>query len=114
MIFSLQNNNISVRTQQYRLDQAGQLFDMVADPCQDRDVSKEKPEVAAKLSKAVAEWGKEMLPLVGKDDRPFPVGYSETTRSARARRRSAAAAWSAAPRPRTARTSPTGPARRTR
>src|SRR5581483_6184792 len=25
-------------------------------------------------------WGKEMLPLVGKDKRPFPVGYSETTR----------------------------------
>ena len=32
MIFSLQNTKISVRTQQYRLDQAGQLFDMVADP----------------------------------------------------------------------------------
>jgi arylsulfatase A-like enzyme len=80
MIFSLQNKNISVRTQQYRLDQAGQLFDMVADPCQDRDISREKPDVAAKLQKAVDEWGREMLPLVGKDDRPFPVGYSETTR----------------------------------
>src|SRR6266567_4859174 len=42
-------------------------------------VAREKPEVAARLRKAVAEWSKEMLPLVGADDRPFPVGYSETT-----------------------------------
>jgi arylsulfatase A-like enzyme len=80
MIFSLQNKKISVRTQQYRFAAGGQLFDMVADPCQDRDISQEKPEIAAKLSQAVAEWGREMLPLMGKDDRPFPVGYAETTR----------------------------------
>jgi hypothetical protein len=79
MIFSLQNKKISVRTQQYRLDADGMLFDMQADPCQDRDISAERPEVAAKLRKAVAEWGKEMLPLVGRDDRPFPVGYSKNT-----------------------------------
>ena len=114
MIFSLQNKKISVRTQQYRLDPTGQLFDMVADPGQDRDVSKEKPEVAAKLSKAVAEWGKEMLPLVGKDDRPFPVGYSETTRAARARRRSRRRRGAQRRALRTAPTSPTGRARRTR
>ena len=35
--------------------------------------------MAARLRLAVAEWSKEMLPLVGEDDRPFPVGYSETT-----------------------------------
>ncbi|MCL4402768.1 MAG: arylsulfatase, partial [Acidobacteria bacterium] len=76
MIFSLQGKKISVRTQQYRLDPAGKLFDMVADPMQDHDISKEKPEIAAKLQRAMDEWGKEMLPLVGEDDRPFPVGYS--------------------------------------
>ncbi len=79
MIFSLQGKRVSVRTQQYRLDPQGQLFDMVADPGQDRDVAKQNPEVAAKLSQALAQWSKEMLPLVGEDDRPFPVGYSETT-----------------------------------
>jgi arylsulfatase A-like enzyme len=79
MIFSLQNKRISVRTQQYRLDPAGALFDMVADPGQKKDVAGEKPEVAGKLRKAVEEWGKEMLPLVGKDDRPYPVGHSRTT-----------------------------------
>ncbi len=79
MIFSLQNKRISVRTQQYRLDAAGQLFDMAADPGQDRDIAKEKPEVAAKLRQAAADWAREVLPLVGEDDRPFPVGYSKTT-----------------------------------
>jgi hypothetical protein len=79
MIFSLQNHRISVRTQQYRLDPNGALFDMVADPGQERDIAKEKPDVAAKLSDAVDKWGKEMLPLVGRDDRPFLVGYAPLT-----------------------------------
>jgi arylsulfatase A-like enzyme len=79
MIFSLQNKRISVRTQQYRLDPSGQLFDMTIDPGQSRDIAREKPETAARLREAVAEWGREMLPLVGADERPFPVGYSKTT-----------------------------------
>jgi hypothetical protein len=79
MIFSLQNKRISVRTQQYRLDAARRLYDMDADPGQERDVAGERPEVAAKLRKAVEEWGREVLPLVGPDDRPFPVGHSATT-----------------------------------
>jgi len=79
MIFSLQGKQVSVRTQQYRLDPQGRLFDIPADPGQDRDIAKEKPEVAARLRLAVAAWSKEMLPLVGEDDRPFPVGYSQTT-----------------------------------
>jgi arylsulfatase A-like enzyme len=79
MIFSQEGRQISVRTDQYRLDPKGQLYDMVADPMQDRDVSKDKPEVAARLRQAVAEWGKEMLPLAGPDDRPYPVGFGKST-----------------------------------
>jgi hypothetical protein len=79
MIFSLQRNRVSVRTQQYRLDAEGKLFDMAADPGQDRDVADQKPEVAARLRRAVAEWSKEVMPHVGPDDRPFPVGHSATT-----------------------------------
>lgn len=78
-LFSLWNNKVSARTQQYRLDPTGRLFDIAADPQQDRDISRDKPEVAAKLREAVSEWSKEMLPMVGKDDRPFTVGYSKTT-----------------------------------
>ena len=79
MIFSLQGKRISVRTRQYRLDADGRLFDIAADPGQQRDVAGERPEAAARLRKAAAEWAKEVLPNVGPDDRPFPVGYSRTT-----------------------------------
>jgi arylsulfatase A-like enzyme len=79
MLFSLQGRRISVRTQQYRLDPDGQLFDITRDPGQERNIAAEQPEVTARLKKAVAEWAKEVLPNVGPDDRPFPVGYARTT-----------------------------------
>ncbi|MEK7996003.1 MAG: N-acetylgalactosamine 6-sulfate sulfatase, partial [Planctomycetota bacterium] len=77
MIFSHQNGRVSVRTQQYRLDAEGKLFDMETDPGQDRDISGDKPEIAEKLRKAVARWKQEVLAKSQKDDRPFPVGYAE-------------------------------------
>lgn len=73
------NNRFSLRTQQYRLDNAGQLFDMLADPEQRRDISKERPEIAAKLAEEAARWRKESQALLGKDDRPFTVGYAAVT-----------------------------------
>lgn len=79
MLFTMQNRRVGVRTQQYRMDPQGQLFDMTADPMQDRNIAAEKPDVAAKLTAARDAWGKEMLALVGDDQRPFPVGYAELT-----------------------------------
>ncbi len=79
MIFSVQNRRVSVRTQQYRFDPEGHLFDMQADPNQKRDVAAQHPEVAAKLKAAVNAWSQEVLPK-GPDDRPFTVGYYKTTR----------------------------------
>jgi arylsulfatase A-like enzyme len=79
MLFTMQNRRASVRTQQYRMDPAGRLFDMAADPSQDHDVAGERPEVAARLKAALDAWTGEMLPLVGEDTRPFPVGYAAET-----------------------------------
>ncbi len=76
MIFSHQNNQVSVRTQQHRLDNRGALFDMVADPGQATDIAGTQPQVAARLRQSVAAWRKEVLPK-GPDERPFPVGYRE-------------------------------------
>lgn len=76
MIFSHNAGQVSVRTDQFRLDARGKLFDMIADPGQERDIAAEKPEVAARLAQAVARWKHEVLGD-GKDDRPFPVGYRE-------------------------------------
>src|ERR1051325_6638381 len=98
-IFSHNSGPVSTRTQRYRLDKDGALFDMVADPGQKKDIAGEKPDVATKLKDAVANWRKEVFgtptPLAkaeakgkgkgkaGKaeakssDDRPYPVGYAE-------------------------------------
>jgi hypothetical protein len=86
MIFSTWAGRISVRTQQYRLDSTGALYDMTADPGQTRNVAGEQPEVAARLVQAVADWRTEMFgtdagakPPRGQavDPRPIPVGYPE-------------------------------------
>ena len=77
MIFSHQRGRVSVRTQRYRLDHTGKLFDMTTDPGQDTDISKDKPEIAAQLRQAVARWKDDVLPKSKKDERPFTVGYPE-------------------------------------
>ena len=70
---------VSVRSQRFRLDPEGQLFEIEADPGQHEDVAKRYPEVAASMGSAAAAWLKEITPHVGPDDRPFPVGHSEMT-----------------------------------
>ena len=79
MLFSLQGKRISVRTQRHRLDADGKLFDMSTDPGQTTNVAESQPAIAERLRKAVSDWGKEVLPLVGRDDRPYTVGYSKMT-----------------------------------
>ena len=80
LIFSHQNGNVSARSQQYRLDQRGALFDMLADPGQTKDLASDKPGITAQMTKAVTAWRAEVLPKAG-DDRPYPVGYAEFPRT---------------------------------
>ncbi len=75
MLFSHWNGQISVRTQQYRLDAKGKLFDMVNDPGQLRDVSQSHPAVANELQSHVDRWRAEMKPLTS--ERPFTVGHPD-------------------------------------
>ncbi|MBX6314205.1 MAG: arylsulfatase [Isosphaeraceae bacterium] len=77
MIFSHWNGRVSVRTQQYRLDASGRLYDLTRDPGQERDIAQDRPEVATRLAEAVERWKRELLPGLKDDDRPFPVGYRE-------------------------------------
>ena len=81
MIFNHFHDRTSVRTQRYRLDAAGALFDMQSDPGQWHDIAAAKPDVAPRLSKAVADWLRDVLAGrdnddSNQDDRPFPVGYA--------------------------------------
>jgi arylsulfatase A-like enzyme len=80
MIFSHQTGNVSARSQQYRYDNKGALFDLIADPSQTKDIANDQPAVAAQMAKAVAAWRAEVLPKA-RDDRPYPVGYPEFPRT---------------------------------
>ena len=70
---------LSVRNQRFRLDAAGQLFDMVADRGQNHDVAKQHPEVVSSMQSAAQQFMAELAGAIGPDERPFPVGYSTTT-----------------------------------
>ena len=89
-IFQTWGSNVSVRTETHRLDNAGDLFDMDADPGQTTPVQASQPELARELTAAVAAWRKEMGiaapggkgkggngPGGAVDPRPIAVGYRE-------------------------------------
>jgi arylsulfatase A-like enzyme len=94
-IFSTWARNVTARTQTHRLDNTGQLFDMIADPGQTTPVNAQQPELAKQLADAVAAWRNEMFGSAeaasakakgkGKgnavDPRPIPVGYREFPRT---------------------------------
>jgi len=92
MIFSTWGGAVSVRTQTHRLDHAGQLYDMVADPGQTQAINDQAPALVAELTQAVKAWRSDVLgdrsegkhqggKKKGKgnavDQRPIPVGYPE-------------------------------------
>jgi arylsulfatase A-like enzyme len=77
ILFQTWNRKVSARTQQYRLDAEGMLFDMVADPGQQTDVAAAHPETARQLRAAVVQWKQTVLAGTAAKDRPFSVGYPE-------------------------------------
>lgn len=73
MYFNAWKGRVSVRTQKYRLDHKGKLFDMEVDPGQKVDISKKYPNLTTQLKKAVADWKKETIKPTA--TRPFTVGH---------------------------------------
>tara|TARA_B100001093_G_scaffold199830_1_gene192029 strand:- start:138 stop:1910 length:1773 start_codon:yes stop_codon:yes gene_type:complete len=75
-IYNYWRGKLSLRNQNYRLDHQGQLFDMVNDPSQTKDIGKTKPQILADLSKAKEKWSEEVLvELPANDTRPFYLGH---------------------------------------
>jgi arylsulfatase A-like enzyme len=70
---------VSVRTQQYRLDPAGALFDLAADPGQYTNIAAQHPALVAELRAAAAAMKREVIDARGPDDRPLPVGWGTVT-----------------------------------
>ena len=81
LIFSHWGGNVSVRSQQFRLDASGKLYDMFADPGQSRDVTAEHPDLTRTLAQAVASWRSEVLSEMQRIVHPFPVGYRQFPRT---------------------------------
>ncbi|MGB2822842.1 MAG: sulfatase/phosphatase domain-containing protein, partial [Phycisphaerae bacterium] len=76
----------AVRTQRFRLQVSGrgrrqpgkpQLFDMVADPAQKKDVSQQHPDVTARLTKAYQAWHADVSKGLEGMPPALPVGYAE-------------------------------------
>lgn len=79
-LFSVKNQQVSVRTQRFRLDASGQLFDIESDRGQRHDISSEHPEITKKLLAQASQHNNEMQTAFEKyRDRPFTVGYSRST-----------------------------------
>ena len=97
-IFSIWAGKLSIRTQQHRLDDQGQLFDMLADPGQTTPITDREPETTTRLKAAVSDWRQDVFSTArakeaaakltvqdlkkaatgnAVDPRPIPVGYRE-------------------------------------
>ena len=81
--FHFKGGQVSVRTQRFRLDAKGQLFDMVKDGGQQSPINNSMPEVVDELKAKAERWLQETLVEYGKDfdKRPFIVGHPNAVRS---------------------------------
>jgi arylsulfatase A-like enzyme len=78
LIVSEWHQKVSIRNQNFRLGWRDQLFDMVNDPGQTKDVSNEYPNVKETLLAAKQGWIDHVfseLPEI--DERAFPVGHPD-------------------------------------
>ena len=79
-LFSIRRNQVSVRTQQFRLDSSGQLFDIVSDPGQYTNVADRHPMLAARLQRQASQHAEQMaIHFKENTNRPFSVGYGPST-----------------------------------
>ncbi|MCH2123260.1 MAG: arylsulfatase [Pirellulaceae bacterium] len=75
MIYSHWRDRVSLRTQRFRMDHEGHLYDMRTDPGQRQDVAAEHPTVTAELQRAKLAWSKSLLPELKQPPRPFLIGH---------------------------------------
>lgn len=77
-LFSHWAGRVSVRTQHFRLDHQGKLYDMLMDPGQERPVNEKHRELADELTKDVNTWKQDLLTGLNEDKRPFTVGHPDS------------------------------------
>jgi hypothetical protein len=77
LLFLHWRGKATVRSQQFRLDNSGRLFNIVKDRGQYTDVAQKYPEKKQFLQDTLDAWRKEVTEELHKGDRPFPVGHPE-------------------------------------
>ncbi len=77
ILFSSFRKNASARTQDFILDQKGDLYDRINDKSQSKKLNKEHPEVVARMIQAVEDWKKELGIPLPPEERSIPVGHRE-------------------------------------
>ena len=76
--FNAWRNRISARTGAFRLDDKGNLFNMISDPAQTKAVNKENPEVAERLLKQVDTFRADVMSQIDADGLiEFPIGHPD-------------------------------------
>lgn len=77
LIFNCWKDRVSVRSQRFRLDNSGELFDISQDQNQLNPVTSQFPDVAKQLQAAVDQWRSEVLEGAFDMNRPFLVGHPD-------------------------------------
>lgn len=79
-LFSIKNEQVSVRNQRFRLDADGALFDIAEDRGQRNDVSRKNPKIKDRLlAQAKAHKDAMMADFERYSSRPYTVGYKTST-----------------------------------
>ena len=77
MIFTHWREKLSVRTQRFRLDNTGELYDLVSDPGQRTPVSDKYPEITKRLRDGVAAWKADVVSQMYDEERPFIICHPD-------------------------------------
>jgi len=72
--------NCAVRTQRWRWVNNTELYDIQNDPYETTDVSKDHPEVIAKLRDAYDRWWADTVPLMVNEDAPYTPAQPQAVR----------------------------------
>ena len=73
-LFNAWRGKVSVRTQQFRLDNKGVLYNVMNDPGQQSPVN-DLPKIKQRLQEAVDQWKSTVLAELVEEQRVFPVGH---------------------------------------
>ena len=77
LLYTYWRGRASVRSQKYRLDNDGNLFNIIKDRGQYYDISEQKPELTNRLQDSLMYWKQNVVNEIDKESRPFPVGHPD-------------------------------------